>query len=177
MKEKKRLLMSVELDPDSAELLALKSSESGRSKSEILRAALRKELQATHTTTRAEFQPESSKKAVIYLTSSERVRFAEIAKANGFTSWQKWSIALMRESAYGELPISPANSIKIDHAVYELAAIGKNINQVAKAINTAAQVQLLPVDVAKVRRIESALPLLKSTIADIVKRLAIPVRT
>lgn len=177
MAGKKRTVLSVEIDSDLAAEIDLRCAQTQQSRSTVIRAALHKELQTPHIKLKAADTPYSSKRNIIFLTEPERVHFSGIAKANGFTSWQKWSIALMRESAYGELPISPANTIKIDHAVYEIAAIGKNINQIAKAINTAAMVQLFPVDLAKLRKIEAVIPTLKEAIADLVNRLAIPVRT
>ena len=149
---KKRTTFSVEADPELyAELM--KQCPGPGERSRFVRAALREKLrlspQAVTPADQSTPLHERTRKADIYLQPTERAAFSIHAKNLGYSSWQKYVIDLARERVYGQAAIAPPMVEELAKSNYQLGAVGKNINQIAHAINTAAMTRLSENDVAR----------------------------
>lgn len=70
----------------------------------------------------------------IRLSESEHAAVAALALEEGF-SVQTWLIALMRARLVGGAQLGETELVELAKSNYELRAIGRNLNQVAKALN------------------------------------------
>lgn len=93
--------------------------------------------------------PERTKRNDFYLQPTEREHFKQHARERGYASWQELALTMLRAEVYGRPVVAPVTAKEIASNNFHLAAVGKNLNQIARAINTAATVKLEASDVAK----------------------------
>lgn len=87
----------------------------------------------------AEGEPEKQTvRKKIGLTSSESARIDEIAAAEGFSS-TKWIIALIRAKLTGLPQFGQEELVALDQSNLRLLQAGRNLNQLARALNTSPE--------------------------------------
>ena len=74
----------------------------------------------------------------IHLTESEHRLLKPLARAEGFTV-TKWIVALIRARLIGSPQFGQAELAVLARSNQQLLAIGRNLNQLAKALNTSPQ--------------------------------------
>jgi hypothetical protein len=95
---------------------------------------------------------EPRKRISLRLTESEYTRVADDAKRDGF-SIPLWIIALIRSRLTGLQPLGQSEQELLGESNYQLLAIGRNLNQIAKALNANAQ-DLRPYRVDLIEQLE-----------------------
>lgn len=92
-------------------------------------------------------EAEKTDRLVLRLTVSERERISEIARAAGFKTDQRWIVAVLRSYLTKEPHFSDNEMSVLADSNFQLAAIGRNLNQIAKRLNSEPDVSGYRVDV------------------------------
>jgi hypothetical protein len=95
---------------------------------------------------------EPRKRLTLRLTESEYTRVDDHAKTDGF-SIPLWIVALIRSRLTGVQPLGQKEQELLGESNYQLLAIGRNLNQIAKALNTDAR-DLRPYRVDLIEQLE-----------------------
>lgn len=85
-----------------------------------------------------EFSPRGEPKTgkvTVRLTESERVKMLDRAKREGYSNATSWTTAIVRASLHQEPVLTNDEVAALRESNRELAAIGRNLNQVARALN------------------------------------------
>ena len=95
---------------------------------------------------------EPRKRLTLRLTESEYTRVHDHAQTDGF-SMPLWIVALIRSRLTGTQPLGQTEQELLGESNYQLLAIGRNLNQIAKALNTDAR-DLRPYRVDLIEQLE-----------------------
>ena len=143
-------IISFRLDDELFNELEKTSKTTGKNKSEIIKTALILELKMKKNKIKIHEGNERTYKTGIFLTKKERIDFLNYAKSLGYSSWQKLAVNLLRESVYNRPTLQPNLIGEIAQLNFQLSAVGKNLNQIARAINTSAKKMLTKNDINKI---------------------------
>jgi hypothetical protein len=103
----------------------------------------------------AEGAIEKTRRYDIHVRPSLRDDFQKYARRHGYRSWQSLLIDTTKERVYERPPLPPPTIDEIAQTNYQLAMIGKNLNQIARAINTSALQGLKQQDVDRLAEVET----------------------
>lgn len=90
---------------------------------------------------------EGTERLVLRLTASERKALSEVAEKAGFKTTQRWIIAALRIYLTGKPHFSDSDMSVLADSNFQLAAIGRNLNQIAKRLNSEPDVSGYRLDV------------------------------
>ena len=79
--------------------------------------------------------PDRSTRKTVRLTASEAAKLEELAAASGYSS-SKWITAMIRGHLTRGPQLGQHELEKLGQSNYQLVAIGRSLNQIAKALNT-----------------------------------------
>jgi hypothetical protein len=134
---KARTVLQARLDAGIHERFTALAKARGLSDSELLRMAINREIEASEAgvegaVTRSE--PEQKDRITVWMAARVLVAAKERAKSKGMNP-SRWIAALV-QSNIGRAPVLTENELKaVESSIRELAAIGRNINQIARALN------------------------------------------
>ncbi|MBN3780475.1 MobC family plasmid mobilization relaxosome protein [Burkholderia sp. Ac-20345] len=90
---------------------------------------------------------EGTDRLVLRLTASERKALSEVAERAGFKTAQRWIIAALRIYLTRQPHLSDFDMSVLADSNFQLAAIGRNLNQIAKRLNSEPDVSGYRLDV------------------------------
>ena len=131
--------------------------QSGMSSSEVVRQLISKlltggtELERVLNIPKGGIPPDKNNQAKhrveIRLTTQEYDKLIEHAQQTGFSP-AKWLVTLVRYQFIRHTPLTVLELDKLDERLYQVRMIGRNLNQVARALNShelhPSQVDLMP---------------------------------
>lgn len=145
---------------------------SGRHKN---RSSLLRQIVAEHYKVRPPVLPnddsaegaiEKTRRYDIHVRPSLRDDFLQYARRHGYRSWQSLLIDTAKERVYERPPLPPPSVDEIAQNNYQLAMIGKNLNQIARAINTSALKGLKQEDVDRLAEVEIIVEAIRTHLDD-----------
>lgn len=105
-------------------------------RSRYLRAVMEAAAQASLPTSESNPSDARSVKLTLRLTDDDMTRLEAEAARVGLLRTQ-WAVALIRRRLHGRLQLTPPEALALIGVRRELHRIGVNINQIARALNTA----------------------------------------
>ncbi|WP_321874505.1 plasmid mobilization relaxosome protein MobC [Burkholderia ubonensis] len=90
---------------------------------------------------------EGTDRLVLRLTASEREALSQVAESAGFKTAQRWIIAALRIFLTQKPHLSDNEISVLADSNFQLAAIGRNLNQIAKRLNSEPDVSGYRLDV------------------------------
>lgn len=126
---------------------AAAAGQGGRSR--LLRRLMERAAQASLPEPLVGPQTGSTEKLTIRLCAADLVLLTAEAEKAGFSRTQ-WTVALIRHRLYGRPQFTPPEALALLESRRELRRIGVNINQIARALNTAVlEGQVLDLEIAQ----------------------------
>jgi len=110
----------------------------GKSGAELLRNFVRKSIEEVYYYTeeiRVE-KPLKNKKATISFTEKERAKIAERAVEEGYDTPTRWMRSIVLRTLHQEAVLTEKEMDVLWQANRDLNSVGRNLNQIARAINT-----------------------------------------
>ncbi|KWN83006.1 plasmid mobilization relaxosome protein MobC [Burkholderia stagnalis] len=90
---------------------------------------------------------EGTERLILRLTASEREALSQVAEKAGFKTAQRWIIAALRIYLTQKPHLSDNEISVLADSNFQLAAIGRNLNQIAKRLNSEPDVSSYRLDV------------------------------
>ena len=106
--------------------------------------------------TTSESGRESRSRLYLSLTASERDAVEVRAKADGFEKGTSWAIALIRARLTGQAQFGTREIDILGESNHQLLAIGRNLNQIAHALNASKRESVKAYDVELVEELAKA---------------------
>ncbi|MFN3710612.1 MAG: plasmid mobilization protein [Alishewanella aestuarii] len=113
-------------------------------------------------------EPKSGK-VTVRLTEHERLKMINRANDEGYSNITSWSTAVIRSALHHEPVLTNSEVTALRESNRELSAIGRNLNQVARALN----IEFRDSDKLKLEGIEGLIERIeqhKDTVADLLTR-------
>lgn len=107
----------------------------GEPEAKMLRKMIIKVSGGAEVTSPASKREPKTGKVTVRLTESERVKLLDKIEREGYENPTKWTTALVRAALHREPVLTDDELAALRESNRELAAIGRNLNQVARALN------------------------------------------
>ncbi len=129
----------------------------GITEAELIRRLLRKIL-GGNTVDQEPIKKKGSQNFTLRLDGEEIYEIEQRAKSEGFSFRTAWATAVIRQALKTVPALTKADAIALRESNRELAAIGRNLNQIARAVN---------IELENIRSIDARIfPELKNIIND-----------
>ena len=141
-------------------LVEAAARQQGLSESRLIKQLLETLLRITTPTEAPSHQPPSEtprgSRLSIRLAADDRTRLADRAQARGLASATYVSL-LVRTHLHGAAPLPKAEYLALRESILELSAIGRNLNQIARAANMGQSLPPRSADFPAMLRVAEAL--------------------
>jgi len=127
--------LTVRLSPDLARRFDAAAAEQG-GRSRLLRRLIEGAAQASLPDVSETASTRTSAKLTLRLGVDD-LGFLEAAAADAGLSRTQWAVALIRRRLHGRPQLTPSDAMAFIGVQRELRRIGVNVNQIARALNTA----------------------------------------
>jgi len=110
-------------------------SQAGASEAELLRKMIMKVSGSPAPEERQAQEEPKSSKITVRLTNREKRKIQDRVKTEGYSTRTAWASAAVRAALHHEPVLTEREIMALRESNRELAAIGRNLNQMARAIN------------------------------------------